>query len=150
MMEKRFWEGFTFKGNIYVAMLLRLALAMFLFTLCRIGFYLFNTNYFPGLTASEFIRIFYGGLRFDLIQLDGEDVYWLEGRASEGGRNVIVRRSPSRRTSVRIAGFHSGAGIVCMGRSRSTVVASNRTTAVRRCSITSTAMLRPTATRRSS
>ena len=66
MIEKRYWEGFTFKGNIYVAMLLRLALAMFLFTLCRIGFYLFNTSYFPGLTASEFIRIFYGGLRFDL------------------------------------------------------------------------------------
>jgi dipeptidyl aminopeptidase/acylaminoacyl peptidase len=40
-------------------------------------------------------RVTAGGLRFDLIQLDGEDVYWLEGRASEGGRNVIVRRSPS-------------------------------------------------------
>jgi phosphoglycerol transferase MdoB-like AlkP superfamily enzyme len=66
MIEKRYWEGFTFKGNIYVALLLRLALAMLLFTLCRIGFYLFNTNYFPGLTAVEFIRIFYGGLRFDL------------------------------------------------------------------------------------
>jgi dipeptidyl aminopeptidase/acylaminoacyl peptidase len=36
-----------------------------------------------------------GALRFDQIQLDGEDVYWLEGRASEGGRNVIVKRSPS-------------------------------------------------------
>ncbi|HEX6161832.1 MAG TPA: S9 family peptidase [Vicinamibacterales bacterium] len=34
-----------------------------------------------------------GGLRLDQIQLDGDDVYWLEGRASEGGRNVIVRRS---------------------------------------------------------
>ena len=36
-----------------------------------------------------------GALRLDQIQLDGEDVYWLEGRASEGGRNVIVKRSPS-------------------------------------------------------
>jgi len=40
-------------------------------------------------------RVTTGGLRLDQIQLDGEDVYWLEGRASEGGRNVIVRRTPS-------------------------------------------------------
>ena len=40
-------------------------------------------------------RVTSGGLRLDQIQLDGADVYWLEGRASEGGRNVIVRRSPS-------------------------------------------------------
>ncbi|MEO8681081.1 MAG: prolyl oligopeptidase family serine peptidase [Vicinamibacterales bacterium] len=35
-----------------------------------------------------------GALRLDQIQLDGDAVYWLEGRASEGGRNVIVRRGP--------------------------------------------------------
>ncbi len=29
------------------------------------------------------------------ITVDGEDIYWLEGRASEGGRNVIVRRTPN-------------------------------------------------------
>src|SRR5688572_27784501 len=40
-------------------------------------------------------RVTAGALRLDQIQLDGDDVYWLEGRASEGGRNVIVRRSPS-------------------------------------------------------
>ena len=40
-------------------------------------------------------RVTAGALRLDQIQLDGEDVYWLEGRASEGGRNVIVKRSPS-------------------------------------------------------
>ncbi len=39
-------------------------------------------------------RVTAGALRLDQIQLDGEDVYWIEGRASEGGRNVIVRRSP--------------------------------------------------------
>src|SRR5215217_5009658 len=27
------------------------------------------------------------------IQLDGEDIYWCEMRPTEGGRNVIVRRS---------------------------------------------------------
>jgi len=40
-----------------------------------------------------------GALRFDYIVLDGDDVYWLEGRASEGGRNVIVRRTPDGRLS---------------------------------------------------
>src|SRR5688572_33431381 len=39
-------------------------------------------------------RVTAGALRLDQIQLDGEEVYWLEGRASEGGRNVIVRRTP--------------------------------------------------------
>jgi len=39
-------------------------------------------------------RVTAGALRLDNIQLDGEDVYWIEGRASEGGRNVIVTRSP--------------------------------------------------------
>jgi len=37
-------------------------------------------------------RVTAGALRFDQIQIDGDDVYWIEGRASEGGRNVIVRR----------------------------------------------------------
>ena len=28
------------------------------------------------------------------IKLDGQDVYWIEGRPGEGGRNVVVRRAP--------------------------------------------------------
>jgi dipeptidyl aminopeptidase/acylaminoacyl peptidase len=32
------------------------------------------------------------------IALDGRDVYWLEGRPTEGGRYVIVRRTPAGRT----------------------------------------------------
>src|SRR6478752_5469657 len=39
-------------------------------------------------------RVTAGALRFDQIQLDGDAVYWIEGRASEGGRNVIVRWTP--------------------------------------------------------
>ena len=31
-------------------------------------------------------------VRLGGIALDGDDVYWLEGRPSEGGRNVLVRR----------------------------------------------------------
>ena len=42
------------------------------------------------LTAS---RVTAGALRLDHVQLDGEEVYWVEGRASEGGRYVIVRRT---------------------------------------------------------
>jgi dipeptidyl aminopeptidase/acylaminoacyl peptidase len=34
------------------------------------------------------------GLRLGAPAVDGGDVYWLEGRPSEGGRNVLVRRSP--------------------------------------------------------
>jgi dipeptidyl aminopeptidase/acylaminoacyl peptidase len=44
-------------------------------------------------------RVTAGSLRFDHIVLDGDDVYWIEGRASEGGRNVIVRRTPDGRTT---------------------------------------------------
>jgi dipeptidyl aminopeptidase/acylaminoacyl peptidase len=40
-------------------------------------------------------RVTAGGLRLDQIQLDGDDVYWIEGRASESGRNVIVKRLAS-------------------------------------------------------
>lgn len=36
-------------------------------------------------------RVTAGALRLDQIQVDGPDVYWAEGRASEGGRNVIVK-----------------------------------------------------------
>ena len=39
-------------------------------------------------------RVTAGALRLDQIQVDGDDVYWIEGRASESGRNVIVRRTP--------------------------------------------------------
>ena len=31
------------------------------------------------------------GVRLGAIRLDGENVYWLEGRPGEGGRNVVVR-----------------------------------------------------------
>ena len=33
------------------------------------------------------------------IALDGEDVYWSELRPTEGGRVVVVRRSPDGRTT---------------------------------------------------
>ncbi len=33
------------------------------------------------------------------VRLDGEDVYWIEQRPTEGGRNVVVRRIPDGTTS---------------------------------------------------
>ena len=52
-------------------------------------------------------RVTAGALRLDQIHLDGADVYWAEGRASEGGRNVIVKMTPDGATSdVTPAGFN--------------------------------------------
>ncbi len=33
-------------------------------------------------------------VHFNDVMVDGEDVYWLETRASDGGRSVLVRRAP--------------------------------------------------------
>ena len=32
------------------------------------------------------------GLRLGYVSIDGDDIYWIEGRPQEGGRNVLVRR----------------------------------------------------------
>jgi len=42
-----------------------------------------------------------GTVRLGQIRFDGPDVYWAEGRPTEGGRNVIVRRTPDGRTADR-------------------------------------------------
>ncbi len=31
-----------------------------------------------------------GGVRLEVVTVDGDDIYWIEGRPNEGGRNVIV------------------------------------------------------------
>jgi dipeptidyl aminopeptidase/acylaminoacyl peptidase len=42
------------------------------------------------------------------VRLDGDDIYWIERRAHEGGRKVIVRRSSGGRvTDVTPAGFNA-------------------------------------------
>jgi phosphoglycerol transferase MdoB-like AlkP superfamily enzyme len=63
-MSDRDWK---LSGNIYWALFLRLAISMLLFTLCRVGFYLYNTSYFPDMTATNFARLLGGGLQFDLV-----------------------------------------------------------------------------------
>ncbi len=39
-----------------------------------------------------------GTIGFGLVQLDGDDIYWVEQRPAEAGRNVIVRRTSDGRT----------------------------------------------------
>jgi dipeptidyl aminopeptidase/acylaminoacyl peptidase len=52
-------------------------------------------------------RVTAGALRFDHLVLDGDDVYWAEGRASEAGRSVVVRRTADGRVSdVTPSGFN--------------------------------------------
>ncbi len=40
-----------------------------------------------------------GMIRFGEVVLDGENTYWAESRPAEGGRSVIVRRTPDGRVS---------------------------------------------------
>jgi phosphoglycerol transferase MdoB-like AlkP superfamily enzyme len=62
----QFIKEFPLRGNIYYVLFQRLLLVMFLFTVCRVGFYFFNMSYFPGMTAGKFFSIFLGGIKFDL------------------------------------------------------------------------------------
>jgi dipeptidyl aminopeptidase/acylaminoacyl peptidase len=38
-----------------------------------------------------------GEIGLEQVRIDGDDIYWIERRAQEGGRKVIVRRSPDGR-----------------------------------------------------
>ena len=59
-------EGLRWKGNIYRALAQSLLLMMLLYMVCRVSFYAYNIEFFPGMTFSRFGRIMLGGLRFDL------------------------------------------------------------------------------------
>lgn len=56
-----------FTGNVYWALFLRLLLSMALFSICRIGFYLYNASFFPDMDMANFSRLLLGGLKFDLV-----------------------------------------------------------------------------------
>ncbi|MBT8195146.1 MAG: LTA synthase family protein [Bacteroidia bacterium] len=53
---------------IYHATLLlkRLAVVLLFYTICRLGFYFFNLNYFSSLSFFEVVKHFFFGIRFDL------------------------------------------------------------------------------------
>ena len=61
------FKNFSLTGNIYVASFLQLLLVMGLFTVCRIGFYLFNLEFFPEITFARFLTLLWGGLQFDVV-----------------------------------------------------------------------------------
>ena len=39
------------------------------------------------------------GLRLGYVAVDGDDIYWIEGRPAEGGRNALVRRAADGTTA---------------------------------------------------
>ncbi|HYT87495.1 MAG TPA: hypothetical protein VEL76_02145 [Gemmataceae bacterium] len=43
-------------------------------------------------------RIVSGTVGLEQVALDGDDIYWIESRPLEGGRYVIVRRTPDGQT----------------------------------------------------
>jgi phosphoglycerol transferase MdoB-like AlkP superfamily enzyme len=63
-LEKSF-KNIDLRRNIYSVLILRLLIILLLFSICRIGFYLFNVAYFPGMGFSKFLKMMVGGLKFD-------------------------------------------------------------------------------------
>ena len=63
---ERFLKSWIFSRNIYTILFYRILMIMILFSISRIGFYLFNKSMFPDLSLSELWRIMMGGLKFDL------------------------------------------------------------------------------------
>ncbi len=62
-------NGLQWKGNIYRALALYFLLSMVLMSICRLGFFLFNLEFFPGLTFTNIFRLFLGGIKFDLAAM---------------------------------------------------------------------------------
>lgn len=54
------------RGNVYWALVQYIALVMAAFTLCRVGFYLFNLEFFPELTTTALLPLMVAGLKFDI------------------------------------------------------------------------------------
>lgn len=65
-MTIKYMKKWVFSRNIFVVLLYRILLIMVLFTLCRIGFFLFNHKMFPGVSLGQFISMSKGGLVFDI------------------------------------------------------------------------------------
>ena len=59
-------KNWVFSRNIFVVLIYRILLIMILFSLCRIGFFLFNHKMFPGVSLTQFLLMMKGGLTFDI------------------------------------------------------------------------------------
>jgi phosphoglycerol transferase MdoB-like AlkP superfamily enzyme len=65
-MTNRIMKNWLVSRNVFVVLAYRILLIMLLFSLCRIGFFLFNFKMFPGVSVSQFFTLLYGGLSFDI------------------------------------------------------------------------------------
>ena len=59
-------QRYIFYWSPIAVLAYKLSVVMFLYTICRILFYAFNTGLFPGLNFGLFIVMMLGGLRFDI------------------------------------------------------------------------------------
>jgi len=55
--------------QLYVALAYRLGIVLIVYTFCRIGFFLFNAGLFQDISFTKYLRILFGGLKFDLSAL---------------------------------------------------------------------------------
>ncbi|MEY3678527.1 MAG: hypothetical protein RI924_668 [Bacteroidota bacterium] len=55
--------------SIHIALVVRFIFLMLLYSLCRIGFYLFNQDLFGDISLSRFLVMMQGGLQFDVAAL---------------------------------------------------------------------------------
>lgn len=65
-MTNNYMKNWLLSRNIFVVLIYRILLIMLLFSLCRIGFYVFNFKMFPDVSTSQFLNIMRGGLMFDI------------------------------------------------------------------------------------
>lgn len=56
----------TVKENIYITLLVRLSIILFLFTICRLAFYTLNQELFPDTDTGSFLTMLLGGVKFDI------------------------------------------------------------------------------------
>ena len=59
-------KSWLLSRNIFVVLFYRIFLVLLLFSLCRVGFYVFNYKMFPGITFMQFVNIMRGGIVFDI------------------------------------------------------------------------------------
>jgi len=59
-------KNWLISRNVYIVLAYRILIVLLLFSLSRVGFYVFNHKMFPGITPGEFLSIMRGGILFDI------------------------------------------------------------------------------------
>jgi len=59
-------KNWMFTRNIFVVLVYRILLILVLFSLCRIGFFIFNHKMFPNVALGQFLTMMRGGIVFDI------------------------------------------------------------------------------------